>query len=132
MAFCGNCGAPLNGEKYCPQCGAPAETSIGTGEERNSRPVEKKSAARVIVAIATIALIVFGIYTIATTSDEPCDWCHGTPTKVYKMSDGSESYVCAKCRGECAWCGDRATKHYENLVNMMVFVCNDCYHDIVD
>lgn len=132
MAFCGHCGAHLDNGKFCPQCGAPVDSEIGTNEVKGENTPITKSATKLLVGIVAIALIAFGVYTLATTSNEPCDWCHRTPTKGYTMSDGSKSYVCADCRSECAWCGARATKHYENLLSMMVFVCDDCYHDIVD
>ena len=32
----------------------------------------------------------------------------------------------------CMFCDERATEHYENLAGMMVFVCDDCYEDMVE
>ena len=67
---------------------------------------------------------------IASTVDEPCDWCGNRPSVAYKMSDGSDSYVCNDCNKECYWCGAKATKHYNSAIGSVVFVCNDCYEEI--
>lgn len=36
MDFCGKCGAPLNGGKYCAKCGAIIETEKKEREQRDS------------------------------------------------------------------------------------------------
>lgn len=33
---------------------------------------------------------------------------------------------------KCIWCNKKATKHYENALGMIVFVCNDCYKEVVN
>ena len=30
----------------------------------------------------------------------------------------------------CDWCGAKATKHYNSAIGSVVFVCNDCYEEI--
>ena len=130
MAFCGKCGAELNGEKFCPNCGEPVETEQST-TSAVTHPVRKSGMWKKVVAgVVVVAIAVFAISRFTSTVDEPCDWCGNRPSVAYKMSDNSYSYVCRDCSKECAWCGERATKHYENLVGMMVFVCDDCYEGI--
>ena len=132
MAFCGKCGASLDGGKFCPNCGAPVELENNKDVVTAvSHPLKKSGVwKKVILGAALIAIVVFVITRFTSTVDEPCDWCGNKPSVAYKTSDGSYSYVCRDCSSECAWCGDKATKHYENLAGMMVFVCDDCYEEI--
>lgn len=63
----------------------------------------------------------------SSTVDEPCSYCHHSPSKEYKKSDGSMFYVCEDCSSTCMICNrEKATKHYESLLGI-VFVCDDCY-----
>lgn len=131
MAFCGKCGAPLDGGKFCPNCGTPVELEQNQATTAVSHPSKKSGLwKKVVLGVAVVAVAIFIITRFTSTVDEPCDWCGDRPSTAYKVSDGSYSYVCKDCSKECAWCGDKATKHYENLVGMMVFVCNDCYEEI--
>lgn len=134
MAYCGKCGAPLDGEKFCPNCGASVElksvrrralVSASARRPKRTRPWKKLAIAALIVVIAFLIVTRF-----SSTVDKPCDWCGDRPSVAYKLNDGSYSYVCKDCSKRCAFCGDKATKHYENLLNMMVFVCNDCYKEV--
>ncbi len=134
MEYCGNCGAKLDGGKFCPHCGAPV--SSGNSEEgkiktehikRNSSNSKKVIAIGCIAVIAVAAAFFFFRNPIA---DEPCDWCGDRPSIAYETSDGSTSYVCKDCSSECALCGDKASRHYENLLGMIVFVCDDCYEEV--
>ena len=131
MAFCGKCGAQLDGGKFCPSCGAPVEsehsetTIAATGSARKSNMWIK-----VVVVVAAVIILVFAISRFTSLVDEPCDWCGNSPSVAYELNDGSYSYVCKECSKYCALCGEKATKHYENLVGMMVFVCDDCYEAV--
>lgn len=132
MAFCGKCGAQLDGGKFCPNCGAPVESEQNEKTAAVSRPAKKIGLWKLaVLGVVVIAALIFIItrFTGATV-DEPCDWCGNRPSVAYEMSDGSYSYVCDDCSKECAWCGNKATKRYENLAGMMVFVCDDCYEEV--
>lgn len=86
---------------------------------------------KIIIVCGIIIIVVFTIvFKSFSGVNEPCDWCGEKPSKAYKISDGSKSYVCKDCRMKCAWCDSRAKKHYESGMGMMVFVCNDCFEDI--
>ena len=66
------------------------------------------------------------------TVNEACMYCHNSPSKEYKKSDGTPVYVCEDCSSWCMICNDKkATKHYESLLGI-VFVCDDCYEMAVD
>lgn len=129
MAFCGRCGTPLDGGKFCPNCGAPVKpeqnkTSGGV------HPPKTKPFRKLIFGVAIVLILVFIITRFTSVVDVPCDWCGNRPSVAYKTSDGSSAYVCKECSKKCAFCENKATKHYENLLGMMVFVCNDCYKEI--
>ena len=115
MAFCGKCGAQLDGGKFCPNCGTPIDdvekraTITATAAHKPKRSgVQKK----VVVGIIAIAVMVFIITRFTSTVNEPCDWCGNSPSVAYKLNDGSYSYVCKDCSEYCAFCGEKATKHY--------------------
>ncbi len=67
------------------------------------------------------------------TSDEPCAWCGNTPTKKFETSKGEDCYVCEEHTHECGICGknfDKELKHYTNMLDLEMFVCDDCYDDV--
>lgn len=130
MDFCGKCGAPLNGGKYCAKCGAIIETEKKEREQRDrDTPKASKHKLWKKIAIGAIVLVIGGwiISRFVVTVDKPCDWCSNRPSIAYKTSDGSYAYVCRKCSKTCKLCGEKADRHYENLIGTMVFVCDDCY-----
>ena len=128
MAFCGKCGAELDGGKFCPSCGAPVESGQSETAIATTGSVRKSNVwIKVAVAVVAVIILVFAISRFTSLVDEPCDWCGNSPSVAYKMSDNSYSYVCRDCSKVCALCGEKATKHYENLLGMMVFVCDDFY-----
>ncbi|MEM0529234.1 hypothetical protein WGC32_02695 [Zongyangia sp. HA2173] len=129
MPFCGKCGAPLNGEETCPNCGAKTEsTPLVAGGAAAINSPKKTGLWKIIIAAALIIAVMVWIFTsCSSTVDVPCDWCGKTPSVAYQTSDGSDAYVCKDCSKVCALCGEKATKHYENLLGMVIFVCNDCY-----
>lgn len=136
MSFCKNCGAMLEEEKICPNCGTPVETK---SEQRKFDDIATSNTGKqtnlwmkIVLGGVLVVIAVFMITRFTSTVDEPCDWCGSTPSVAYKMHDDSYSYVCKNCSKKCAWCGNKAIKHYENLAGMMVFVCKDCYEDVAE
>ena len=68
----------------------------------------------------------------ANTS-EPCVGCRNTPTRGYEnKATGEKDYYCDGCADDCAFCSEKATKHYTNGFEEIVFVCKDCYEDILE
>lgn len=132
MAFCGKCGAKLDGEKFCPNCGAPVSSMQNmSGANIALKPLKKTGVwKKAAIAIVAVVIVFFIISRFTSTVDEPCDWCGNSPSVAYELSDGSYSYVCKECSKSCVLCGNKATTHYENLAGMMVFVCNDCYEEL--
>lgn len=76
-------------------------------------------------------LIVVSMLTACSSAvDEPCMYCHQSPSKEYKKNDGTLVYVCEDCSSVCMICGDnKATKQYESLLGIM-FVCDDCFEAV--
>ena len=71
MDFCGKCGAPLNGGKYCAKCGAIIETEKKEREQRDSdTPKASKHKLWKKIAIGAIVFVI-GIRTIR------CFVCYG-------------------------------------------------------
>ncbi len=136
--FCGNCGAQMeDSAKVCGYCGTPFENAVvapSTGVVVAGGVSKQGSGklSKIVILLVIIVAVVVGIFSFSSISNEPCDWCSKSPTKVFKTQSGEKSYVCSECRRECAWCDKKATKHYENLFEMVVFVCNDCYKDITE
>ena len=127
MTFCGNCGTPVDNDKFCPNCGASVEgmtsgNNVGVPKKMASPKISKALIVAVIVVVVAIA--------VPRPVNEPCDWCNSRPSMEYKTSDGSKAYVCKDCSKECALCNKKASKHYENMLGMVVFVCNDCYKEV--
>lgn len=133
MAFCGKCGASLNGGRFCQKCGSPIEDKVET--KSNVANVHKKSlgSKKVVLSALVVAVVVIagGIFLFHPTVNEPCDWCGDRPSVAYKTSQG-RAYVCRDCSKDCAFCNKRATKHYENMLGTVVFVCSDCYKDVTE
>ena len=65
-------------------------------------------------------------------SDHPCDDCGRTPTKHFKTITDEDRYYCRDYYSTCWLCGKRATKHYTNYFEMIMFVCDECYDEIVN
>lgn len=84
---------------------------------------------RRVFAIVFCALLMLSLCSCGTV-DEPCDWCGSSPSKAYKTSSGTTSYVCKECSGTCMICGNKkATKHATNMLDMELFMCDDCYEE---
>lgn len=68
----------------------------------------------------------------ACGASEPCKSCGSTPTKGYKNEYSKEvEYYCANCSSDCAFCSGTATTHYTSALGTIVFVCKDCYKQIM-
>lgn len=61
--------------------------------------------------------------------EEPCEYCHKTPTKKYTTSNGTDCYMCETHTKTCAVCNktfDKELNHSTNLLDIEVFVCDEC------
>lgn len=85
---------------------------------------------RVIILLCAVFSVLM-LTACAATVNEPCMYCHDSPSKEYKRSNGKFAYVCKDCSSECMLCGEKATKHYESLIGV-VFVCDSCYKEMVN
>lgn len=90
----------------------------------------RKILKRFTTAILAAAMV---LVLFAGCSNEPCNYCGETPTKGYKNKSADRTeYYCSECSSECGWCGEKATKHYESALGVIVFVCKDCYKEIME
>lgn len=65
-------------------------------------------------------------------SSEPCS-CGKVPTKAYQNSDSQETeYYCESCSSDCEFCSEKATEYYTSGLGCIIFVCDDCYQDILE
>lgn len=63
------------------------------------------------------------------TSEEPCAYCHDTPTKEFKTTNGTACYICEGHTKTCAVCNhsfDKELSHATNLFDIEIFVCDEC------
>lgn len=129
MAFCGKCGKPLDGGKFCPHCGEAVEQIQSEVTPNNHlNKTAKISLKKKLIIAGVIVCAAFAIIKLTSkTVNEPCDWCGNSPSVAYELHDGSYAYVCKECSKKCAWCGEKPNRHYENALGTMVFVCDDCY-----
>lgn len=83
-----------------------------------------------------ISIAILGIGVLAVTRYnfiEMCQECGKRPTKSYVNNDsGEKEYYCMDCAADCEFCSQKATKYYTSGFGTIVFVCNDCYQDILD
>ena len=135
MAFCGNCGSPINGGKFCPKCGASLEQMSIQKDAVYPSTFNQKPPSRIVGIIGALVVAVVLMLVLTKKSslaNEPCDYCNRSPSMAFETSDGSMAYVCKECSKECMICHKKATKHYENLIGTIVFVCDDCYKEVTD
>lgn len=82
-----------------------------------------------------VSVLIVGVILAALTacgSSEPCESCGDTPTKSYTNTYYEEKeYYCADCSSNCAFCSDEATNHYTSGLGIIIFVCDDCYEEIL-
>lgn len=142
-AFCHQCGVKL--VKVTPSVFRSSEEEDTISSEPNERinnediksfssttKIIKTKAKKIMVAFVSLFLVVVCVASLLRISDKKCDWCNDSPSIRFTTNDGGDAYVCFDCCKECAWCGEIATRHYENLMEMIVFVCKDCYDEIKD
>lgn len=88
-----------------------------------------KKTLKAALALIVVTLLCCGCAG-GYTSDENCVWCHQTPTKEFKTSNGTACYVCEDCAKTCAVCNkefNKELRHSTNLLDVEVFMCDDCY-----
>lgn len=56
MPFCSNCGKELNGEKFCPDCGAPTSGGAAPAQKPRQKPVFHELRARDLIEKALAVL----------------------------------------------------------------------------
>ena len=56
MPFCSNCGKELNGEKFCPDCGAPTTGGAAPAQKPRQKPVFHELRARDLIEKALAVL----------------------------------------------------------------------------
>lgn len=72
MAYCGNCGTKLRGEKYCPNCGImcgtnPRKPMVKT---TSKKVVEKSRWMSAVITVSVIVLAVVLILTLGSGSNK--------------------------------------------------------------
>lgn len=62
IAFCGKCGASLDGGKFCPKCGAPVELEQSQAATAVAYPSKKSGVwKKWFFGIAVVAIAIFMI-----------------------------------------------------------------------
>lgn len=79
-----------------------------------------------LIALLSVSLCACG-------SSEPCESCNETPTKAYENKATNENeYYCNDCASDCEFCSEVARNYYTSGFEEIVFVCDDCYEDILE
>lgn len=79
------------------------------------------------VSLITLALMMAGLFAgCATESSVPCIYCNESPSRAYKTSYGTKSYVCDECSSECFFCGEPSPKKYTSVDGEISFACKEC------
>ena len=95
-------------------------------EENRSLILRKRILALLLAAGILVTLP-------ACVSMEPCENCGRTPTKGYRNDyTGENEYYCTSCSSDCTFCSNTATRHYTSALGLIIFVCEDCYADILE
>lgn len=89
-----------------------------------------KKKLRKIMAVLMLSASLLGV--LSGCSLKPCEECGDTPTKAFlnKYYDEKE-YYCKRHYSRCAFCSEKATEYYTSGLGTIVFVCKDCYQDIL-
>ena len=86
-----------------------------------------------ILSLLSVAALLTVTMTACGGSNEPCETCGRTPTTGYdNKSTGEVEYYCASCSSDCEFCSEKATKNYTSGLGVIVFVCDECYNDILE
>lgn len=57
----------------------------------------KRIVRSIIAAVLTTSMLTL----CSCAVNEPCMYCHHSPSKAYKKSDGDKVYVCKTCSSRC-------------------------------
>lgn len=80
--------------------------------------------------IRILSILIVLAFLLPACSSQQCTECGDTPTKAFKNTATNEKeYYCQDCYSHCFVCNGKATKHYVNMLENIVFICNDCYED---
>ncbi len=87
------------------------------------------------VLIAVIVVVAIGVVLIVNSGkvievNEPCYYCPSEKSLRFETDDGEIFFVCRDCSSDCAWCDNEASEFYRNLLEMPIFVCDECYQEI--
>ena len=83
--------------------------------------------------ILSICIILVSVFFCGCVSSEPCNNCKKTPTKAYENKSTNENeYYCKDCYSDCEFCKDIAKNYYTSGFGDIIFVCDDCYQDILE
>ena len=96
MAYCKNCGSPLNeGSEFCSQCGTPQHQGDNEGYTEQSRKDKlfnvPKKAWRIIIPVAVLLLLCF----TNPSKTKHVEAIHTELMKVLEQQGGSEATVYA-------------------------------------
>lgn len=72
MAYCGNCGTKLRGEKFCPNCGTECSTNAGKPMVKNKskKVVEKGQWMPGVITASVLMLAIIVILVLASGSNK--------------------------------------------------------------
>ena len=132
--YCRNCGSQIDEDsRFCSTCGVKIETERKSQNQIAERRKRRKRIRKTsIVILIGTGMIIGSVWMLRSMpfSEHPCDWCGKSPTKIYKIDEDINSYVCNKCSQECFYCGEKATGHAPNYFDMEVFFCEECYKEM--
>lgn len=97
MAFCGNCGTPVEKGKFCSKCGIQISDAASVADMVETTNKRSNKHSKILFGIIDVLVAIAVIVLMPHTVDEPCDWCNHRPSMAFKTSDGSGAYVCKGC-----------------------------------
>lgn len=154
--YCKNCGNQLpDHATFCGKCGAnqhaqtpPPEAYLYPGTENWNEaqtqtpvtPRKKKKKSGLLIALLIVLIFVILLATATSVLFaygyqpyfEECAWCGEKPTFAFEMVDGDTEYACLECSNTCQECADQATHYYPSKSGRPIFVCEDCYDEIME
>lgn len=87
-----------------------------------------------IISLCFVVMLCVGLLTSCSggyTSDQSCEHCGMGPTKNFPTVNGTDCYICEWCSTHCAFCNESASEEYTNGFDVQMFVCKECYADII-
>ncbi|HIS70090.1 MAG TPA: hypothetical protein IAA58_12090 [Candidatus Gallacutalibacter stercoravium] len=97
--------------------------------EKKAKGVVKAVAAKRLCALflTLLAFVPLGMAGCSEPEvDEPCYYCHSSPSRSYRSAAGKLIYVCSSCSSMCSYCGGQATRECSTDYEVF-FVCDSCY-----